>query len=325
MQYNSNQDQEGRRFMSAAARAEARFVKPPNRPAIWARQAVGTFVAAQKILLDLTAQQNALVIGLVRERVRMPKVQPGRALAKATRKGVKGTSSVGKLLLDLTSSESAILAETVKEGLRLSHASSALTDIFSHRVDTMLEMLKRLLDSAASQILGALDSYLEGHGLKFESGVVDMLRQSIVGFVEVEKKFLDLVAEEVTEAVEASRNGRKSSRERTRTMTKLARQAVEEFIGTQKKLLDLALQEFGESEAEVEPPEPVKEEKHTSFAELTQRSVQNLVLAQKSLLDLAVKPAHGRPVAASKPPVKAVKATKAAKSSGRAVRKTRVA
>jgi hypothetical protein len=288
--------------MSAAARAEARFVEPLGRPVSWTRQAVGTFVAAQKILLDLTAQQNAMVIGLIRERVRIPSINPGPRAARAARKGVKASGGAGRLLLDLAASETALLAEAVKEGFRLAPAASTFTSILSHRIDTVIEDLKRLIDAVSRQIISALDSYLGGKGLTPEAGVAELVRQGIIGFVEVEKRFLDLVVEEVNMAVEHGRNGKKPVR--PRNLSKLARQAVEEFIETQKKLLDLAIEQFDQPEPAVEEKRP---EKHTSLAELTQRSVQNLVTAQKSLLELAVKPI--RPSAAGKPAREAAKRT----------------
>lgn len=268
-------------------------------------------MAAQKILLDLTAQQNAMVIGLVRERVRMPRVNPGPPVARAAVRTVESGSGASRLLLDLTASETALLAEAVKEGFRLSPVTSAMTNIVSHRVDTVIENVKRLIDAVSGQILGALHSYLDGKGLTAEASVADLVRQGILGFVEVEKKFLDLMAEEVNAAVEGAHDGRKAVRERGRVMTKLARQAVDEFIDTQKKLLDLAISQFEQPAPEPEVSEEEEAEKKTSIAELTQRSVQNLVNAQKSLLELAVKPIRPPAArkAAPKPPRKAARRT----------------
>jgi hypothetical protein len=305
--------------MSAAARAEARLHEIQGRSASWARQAVGTFVAAQKILLDLTAQQNAMVIGLVRERLRMPHVNPGPPAARAAVRTVETGSGAGKLLLDLGASETALLAEAVKDGFRLSPVTSAMTNILSHRVDTVIENLKRLIDAVAGQILGALHSYLEGKGLTAEASVADLVRQGILGFVEVEKKFLDLMAEEVNTAVEGTHDGRRPARERGRAMTKLARQAVDEFIDTQKKLLDLAISQFEQSAPAAEADEEEEPEKKTSIAELTQRSVQNLVNAQKSLLELAVKPI--RTAVPAKAPAKRLPAKAARKAVRRPAKK----
>jgi hypothetical protein len=50
---------------TAAAHAPASRLPLAN----WVRQGMETFVASQKILLDLAAQQNSLAIGFVRERL----------------------------------------------------------------------------------------------------------------------------------------------------------------------------------------------------------------------------------------------------------------
>jgi hypothetical protein len=42
----------------------------------WARQGMESFVATQKILLDLAAQQNSLALGFVRERINFSPLRP---------------------------------------------------------------------------------------------------------------------------------------------------------------------------------------------------------------------------------------------------------
>ena len=74
---------------------------PANRLAGWARQGIDHFVAAQKILLDLTAQQNALMIGMLREKLSKPRSWPGDEIATIADKGVQDISAAGKILLDL--------------------------------------------------------------------------------------------------------------------------------------------------------------------------------------------------------------------------------
>ena len=55
-------------------------------------------------------------------------------------------------------------------------------------------------------------------------------RQGIQGFVNTEKKFLDLAAEEVTNATKGGEDGRKLVRERTKVLTEMARDGVEKYI-----------------------------------------------------------------------------------------------
>ena len=71
------------------AKEKAPASSPASHLAGWARQGVESFVAAQKILLDLAAQENALVFGMVRERLSKPAFRPDNTIAKMVDKGVE--------------------------------------------------------------------------------------------------------------------------------------------------------------------------------------------------------------------------------------------
>jgi hypothetical protein len=267
--------------------ATAQNPSPAGRLAGWARQGIESFVAAQKILLDLAAQENAMVIGVVRERLSNPATRPDTVIVKLADQGVENLTAVGKILLDLAAGETAIVADGVKEGLRLPVPADALASVVQHRVDTLIDMQRRLLDAVAEQTHAVAESYGEGKGMMAGTHVVELARRGIVDFVDTEKKFLNLAAEEVTAASKGAKEGHKSTRERSKVLTELAKEGVEKYIDAQKKLLNLAIHQMetnGKAAAEA------FEDPRTSFAELTQKSVHNFVTAQKSLMDLAVKP-----------------------------------
>ncbi len=258
----------------------------------WARQGIESFVAAQKILLDLAAQENALVIGMVRERLPKPSFRPGDSFARIADKSVENFTAAGKVLLDLAAGETAVVVDGVKQGLRLPVVASAAADLVRHRVDTFIDMQKHMLDVARNHTHAVAESYQEGKGLMAGTRMAEMVRQGIEGFVEAEKKFLDLVAQEVTAVTKEGKKDGKPARDRFKVFTELAREGVEKYIEAQKKLLHLAidqLESVGEAAAEGKK-EVVRKEPRTSWAELTEKSVRNLVTAQKSLMDLAVKP-----------------------------------
>ena len=183
--------------MSAAATAQARLSESVGQLGNWARQGFQSFAAAQRILLDLTAQQNALAIGVLRERIRIPQVHPGDAVAEVADHGVAGLTSAGKILLDLAAGETALVFEAVKEGLRLPAAAGAMTDVVLHRMETFIDMHRRLLQATAEQTHAAVESYKDGHGIQAANHALELTRSGIEGFVAAEKKFLDLAAEEV--------------------------------------------------------------------------------------------------------------------------------
>jgi len=268
--------------------AEPRPPRTTNPLAVWARQGIESFVAAQKILLDLTAQQNSLLIGMIRERLSEPGFQPGVALARMADKGVENFTNAGKILLDFAAGETGLMVDGVKKGLKLPAAVGGAAEVFRHRVETLIGLQKRLLDAAAEQTHVAAESYREGKGLRALEGMTEFARRGMEDFVETEKEFLDLATEEVSTALRGGREVREPAGDRSKVVSKLAREGVEKYIDAQKKLLELAIHQF-ETKGEVEHPEARKKAR-TSLAELTEKSVHNIVAAQKSLMDLAIRP-----------------------------------
>jgi len=260
---------------------------PVGQVGQWARQGIENFVAAQKILFDLTAQQNALVMGMLRERLTVPKFRPDDAAAGFVDKGVKNFATVGKILLELAADETALVVEGVK-GLRLPGAAT-VANMVSHRVDTLIDMQKGLLDAAAEETHALAESYRAGKGFKGGAHVAELARRGIDGLVKSEKKFLDLAAHEMSLATKAGKDG--APTHRAKAATELAREGVDKYIEAQKKVLDVAIDELETTgKALGERAEALRKATRTSFAELTEKSVHNLVTAQKSLLDLAAKP-----------------------------------
>jgi len=277
--------------MPAKAKVPSPAPSAASQVAGWARQGIESFVAAQRILLDLAAQENALLIGMVRERLSKPSFRPGVPIAHIADKGFENFTAAGKVLLDLAAGQTGLVLDGVKEGLRLPVAACAVADVVRHRVDTFIGMQKHLLDAATEQTHAVAQSYRDGKGLMPGARLAELTRQGIVGFVETEKKFLDLVAHEVTAATKDGKKNGKPARDRFKLLTELAREGVEKYIDAQKKLLNLAIDQLeAVGEAAAGRKEVVRKEPSTSWAELTEKSVRNLVTAQKSLMDLAIKP-----------------------------------
>src|SRR5271167_409409 len=277
--------------MTARTKESSQAFSPVSQVAGWARQGIESFVAAQKILLDFTAQQNALVMGMVRERLSEPRLRPDLAIAKIADKGVENITAAGKILLDFAAGEAALVADGVKEGLRLPAAARAVTDVVRHRVDAFIHLQKRLLDAAAKPTHQVAESYRQGKGWMAGASVAELARRAIEDFVETEKKFLNLVAQEVTAATKGGKNGNPPARDRFKVLTQLARESVEKYVDAQKKLVDLAIEQMESTgKAAGERLDVVRKEALASWGELTEKSVKNLVAAQKSLMDLAGKP-----------------------------------
>lgn len=260
----------------------------------WARQGVQSFVAAQKILMDLAAQENALLIGMMREGLSKPGARLGASVAGLAEKGVENLAAAGKILLDLAADETAIAVDGLKEGLPLPTAAGTLAEVARHRVDTFVEMQKNLLDATASQARALANTLREEGKVQPVVHLAELARRGITGFVESEKKFLDLASQEVTAATKGDKRAHKPPRDRIEVLTKAAREGAEKYIDTQKKLFELALEQLENTrKAGREQYKAARKEMSPSFGELTEKSVKNFVAAEKSLLDLAMKPLHG--------------------------------
>lgn len=260
----------------------------------WARQGVQSFVAAQKILMDLAAQENALLIGMMREGLSRPGARLGASVAGLAEKGVENLAAAGKILLDLAADETSIAVDGLKDGLQLPTAAGTVAEVARHRVDTFIEMQKNLLDATAGQARAFAESFREEGKVLPAAQLAELARRGIAGFVESEKKFLDLASQEVTAAAKADKRAHKSPRNRVEVLTRVAREGAEKYIETQKKLLELAVEQLEHTvKAGREQQKAARKETTPSFGELTEKSVKNFVTAEKSLLDLAMKPLRG--------------------------------
>ncbi len=277
--------------MNAKAKKSSQHSSPVSQLAGWARQGIESFVAAQKTLLDLTVQQRELVLGIAREGLSKPSFRPDTAIAKMADKGVEQLTAAGKILLDLANDETALVVDGVKEGLRLPGFARTAADVVRQRVDTLIGMQKRLLEAVAKQTHTVAESYREGKGLMAGAGLAQLAGRGIESFVETEKRFLDLVAHEVTAATKAGKGGYQPTADQLKVLTQLAKEGVEKYIEAQKKLLQMAVGEMESTgQATAKLLETAGKEALASLGELTKKSIRNLVTAQKSLLDQAVKP-----------------------------------
>ena len=278
--------------MSAAAAARIRV---PEELKNWTRQGVDSLAAVLKIVSDLTAQEVALVVGMLRERVDFPPFASG---AEAAGRVVTGATGVGKIMLDLVAGETAVAVEGVKEALRLPASVGALADLVPRGVGTVIDMHKRVLDALAEQSADIVESYTEAKPSIATAKLAKRTREVFEDFIETQKTFLDEVTEQVTLATEAPKESKAARKDRSKVLIELARDGVTKFIEAQKQSLDLAIEQAngGSAHAKTAP--------RTSVAELTRKSVENFTAAQKSLLDLALKPASAASKASKRAPAR---------------------
>ncbi len=277
--------------MSAAA-APARASAPAGVVRYWTRQGGESLAVALQIISDLTAQEVALVVGMLRERITL---RPAVSTVETAGDVVTGFTDAGKILLDLTADESAVFTDALKEALRLRPSIAALVDLIPRGVGTLIEMHKHLLDMVAGQTRELVEAYKDDKPLMAGTRLSKFTRQTIESFIETQKTFLDQVAEQVNIATQG-KEPKATRRERSKVLTQLAREGVEKFIDAQRGLLEVAMERMEGPERVRTKPVP-----RTSLAAMARESVQNFTTAQKSLLDLALKPI-AMPVEADKKP-----------------------
>ena len=192
--------------MSAAAHAPVRSFVPEELQPEWVKDGAASLAAALKIVSDLTAEEVALLVGMVRERVT---IRPSAEIARTVGRVATGFTDAGKVLLDLVAGESAVMVDGLKEALPLPYGAGAMADLVPRAVGTLVKMHKRALDAVGEQIQDLAESYAEGKSLKAGTRLAQLTREGIETFIQTQKTFLDEVTEQVTIATEGGKQIRR--------------------------------------------------------------------------------------------------------------------
>jgi hypothetical protein len=100
----------------AENQAAATGKAPQTNAAEWAKQVVEHLVEAQKNWIDLTAQQNALVLKAIEEGMEFYRTAPTPALADWARQGVEGIVEAQKRWAEIASQQSKQVFDAIREG-----------------------------------------------------------------------------------------------------------------------------------------------------------------------------------------------------------------
>jgi len=299
--------------MPAKARPEPRTAKARESSALsllseWARQGTESFLATQRILLDLVLRQNANTFHAVRERFSSVSSAPVDALTELAGEGMSNFIAAQRVLLHLAQRENELMMTGVRERVGSVTPVAAMTDLLRRSVDTFIDMHQHFLTIAAKQT----DTWVEAAkaGEPFDGkGMAELAREGMDNFVRCQKKFLDVIAEETAHAT----NGKGGKPEKKTELTELAREGAEAFIDAQKKLLDVAAQQMTvnlkSARRAVDAVNPFHLPVKSTLEDLTRQTVDSFVAAQKALLDVMAKPGHAethqthqrKPPAAKKP------------------------
>ncbi len=253
----------------------------------WVQQGVENFFATQRILVDLAMRQNGTVIDVLREKLTAPDFRPVAVVKEFAGEGLSNFIEGQKLILGLAQKESEILATGMKQRVGGFVVTDALVETIRRSVDTFIEMQLEYLKSASKQVHGRLAAVKAGEMYEGDS-VVELAREGLEQFVQAQKKFLNVIAEEtsrVTGSMEQT-----VSKARKTELTELAREAADSFIEAQKKLMDVAARQVHVSlkaagtAAKMMPAVPYRD-----IPDLTREGFKSFVEAEKAVIESVTK------------------------------------
>ena len=253
----------------------------------WVQQGVENFFATQRILVDLAMRQNGTVIDVMREKLTAPDFRPVAVVKEFAGEGLSNFIEGQKLILGLAQKESEILATGMKQRVGGFVVTDALVETIRRSVDTFIEMQLEYLKSASKQVHGRLAAVKAGEMYEGDS-VVELAREGLEQFVQAQKKFLTVIAEETSKVTGSMEQT--VSKARKTELTELAREAADSFIEAQKKLMDVAARQVHVSlkvagtAAKMIPAVPYRD-----IPDLTREGFKSFVDAEKVVIESVTK------------------------------------
>jgi hypothetical protein len=253
----------------------------------WAQHGVESFIATQRILLDLVMRQNANVMHAVREQLSDPHYSPTTILSEIAGEGVTNFIEGQKVLFNLAQEQNKILMTGVKERIGNWPAAHAVADTLRRSADTFIDTQKEFLKTAGKQTHTWVEAAKSGKPYQGEH-LLELAREGMENFVKAQKQFLDVLVEETEKATSGKHVDIKKIKKTE--LVELARQATDSFVDAQKKLFYVAGRQMNASvKAAGKTVELLKPFPFVHFGELTREGVKSYVDAQKAVMDVMLK------------------------------------
>jgi hypothetical protein len=275
--------------MRANAKSEAteapRATSPMSLLSEWVQQGTSSFFATQRILLDLVTQQNAMTATAIRQTLAGVHLAPTTALTEITGEGVSNFIAGQKILLDLAHSQTNLVMKGVRERVGPATPVAAMSDVLRRSVGLVIHLQEHFLEVADKQTHAWVQAAKTGKSFTGE-GLAELAKDGMDAFIESQKKFLDVVADEASKMEEESENGDRKPTRKTE-LTELARRSTDAFIEAQKRLLDVAGKQIEANlKAAGKAVEALPTIPTAPFADLARQGVESLTAAQKALMDV---------------------------------------
>lgn len=213
-------------------------------------------------------------------------------LSLLTELAVEGTSSLveaQRALLNLAQQENDIILKGVKERIGGFPPAVAMTDLVRRSLDTIIGMQQELLTSASKQTLHLLEPEKTGKGTR-TARLVEFAREGVETFTRTQKKFLEVVEQEVAKTARGKEEHEGKPVKKTE-LVQLAREAGNAFVEAQKRLLDVMGQQMNVNlDLATRTMEMITPSRLLPMANLTSEGVKSFVDAETSLIGSLIKP-----------------------------------
>lgn len=270
----------------------------------WVQQAMDSFFATQRILIDVAMRQNTTTMKAMRESMSDPDHSPASLLSELALEGTANYIEAQRILLDVTQVENDLIMSGVKERVSGSNASLAMTSLIQRSVANFVEMQQEFLTIASKQSQNWLNDRKSGKPYDADR-LVQLAKEGMENFVTTQKKFLDVIGEEAARAM-----GEKATPKPTKTtdLKTLARHSSDALIDAQKRLLDVAAHQVNSNLQMGKRATNMSVPFQLPLAQIAGDGVKSFIDAEKALMDSMVQPPRPH-VTAKVVKVKAVRRT----------------
>ena len=265
----------------------------------WVQQGMESFFATQRILMDVAMRQNANAMKAMRESLSDPDHSPMALLTEMATEGTANYIDAQRILLDLVQKENELLMEGVKERVSGSNPAMAMVNMVRRTIDGFIDMQHEFLTMASKHSQGWMEDMQHGKMLDRDR-LIGVAREGMENFVNAQKKFLDVIAEETTLAT----SDKPPKPMKHTDVALLARESANALIDAQKKLLDVASAQMKANLKIANKSADLLAPFRLPIAKLTNEGVKNFVDAEKAMIDNMMKRNHKPTTPARKKPRK---------------------
>lgn len=263
----------------------------------WVQQGMESFFATQRILVDVAMRQNANAMKAMRESLSDPEHSPMALLTEMATEGTANYIDAQRILLDLVQKENELLMEGVKERVSGSNPAMAMVNMVRRTIDGFIDMQHEFLTMASKHSQGWMEDLQHGKMVNRDR-LIGVAREGMENFVNAQKKFLDVIAEETTRAT----SDKPPKAMKSTDVAVLARESANALIEAQKKLLDVASAQMKANLKIANKSADLLAPFRLPIAKLTNEGVKNFVDAEKAMIDNMMKRNHKpTPTARKKP------------------------